>query len=157
MLCSLLVLGCGAPPKVVRTYMGAARPTTEVAVVRAKRNGIFAGGALAGFAINVAAIEVDGEPVPTGAFIWQAPPDIELEPGTHSLTLAVDQGGNTRTVDYPRPTLVFEAGHLYELRGRLIASSMELGLFETRFAWEWWIVDVTTGKTVASDASGSPP
>ena len=154
---TLVVSGCGAPPKVVRTYPGAERPTGEIATVRSKRNGVFVGGALAGYALNVAATEVDGNAVPIGDWIWQAPPDLELEPGSHTLTLVVDEGGSTSTIEPPRPMFAAEAGHLYELRGRRAPSPTEFGLTEARFAWDWWIVDVTTGTTIASNVSGSPP
>jgi hypothetical protein len=155
-LASLLATACGAPPKVVRTYDGDARPPAEIAIVHAKRNGAFVGGIFSGFALNIAAIAVDGNAVPVGNWIWQAPPDIELDPGSHTLTLAVDQGWSTGTIDNPRPTFTAAAGHRYELRGRQVRDSAKYGLSET-VRWAWSIVDVTTGTTVAASVASEPP
>jgi hypothetical protein len=150
-LASGFVLGCGAPPRVVRTYVGEPHPTAELAVVRAARHGFFGGNAL-----NVAAVAVDGSPVPVGSWIWQAPPDLELEPGTHTLTLAIDEGGSLRTLDYPRAAFRAEPGHLYELRGERVPGSVEFSFFTpSRFGWRWSVVDTTAGATVAESATAS--
>jgi hypothetical protein len=153
LIVATLALACGAPPKVVRTYAGSPRPASELAVVRSARHrALFPGGAL-----NVATLAVDGTPVPTGSWIWQAPPDLELEPGTHTLTIAIDEGGNVRTLHYPQVTFRAEAGHLYELRAERVPGSFEPGLFSSRFAWRWWLVDTTTGATAAASAPDAPP
>lgn len=142
-----LAVGCGAPPKVVRAYAGPERPAADLAVVRAARHGVFPGNAL-----NIAAVAVDGTPVPVGNWIWQAPPDIELEPGTHTLTLGLDEGGSMRSLTLPQVAFDAEAGHLYELRAERVPGSFEFGFFGSRFGWRWWLVDATTGATVADSA-----
>lgn len=151
-LLASLASGCGAPPKLVRTYAGDPHPETEVAIVRAARHGVFPGDAL-----NVAAVAVDGTSVPTGRWIWQAPPDLELEPGTHTLRLALAEGGNMRSLTFPVATFSAEAGHLYELRAERVPGSFELGFFANRFSWRWSLVDTTTGATVAAPPPPSKP
>jgi hypothetical protein len=145
---ALTIAACGAPPKLVRTYPGAPRPSEQVAVVRAARHGIVGLGKL-----NIAAIRVDGTPVPTGRWIWQAPPDIQLEPGTHTLTLALDEGGDIQSLTLQQATFRAEAGHIYELRGERVPGSSRFVLFlGTRFAWRWSIVD-TTAQTIVADST----
>jgi hypothetical protein len=121
----------------------------EVAVVRVKRAGVFAGGALSGHKLNLAVIAVDDREMVTGDFIWQAPPALELAPGPHTLTLALDMGGSMRSTDYPRVPVVLEGGHVYELSGRQVPGSYEFGLLESRFQWQFSLIDTTTGATIA--------
>jgi hypothetical protein len=151
-----VVFACG-PARVMRVPGAEGLVRSEFAVVRVKRAGVFAGGALSGNKLNLAVIAVDDRQMVTGNFIWQAPPDLEIAPGPHTLTLALDMGGSMRSTDYPRVPVVLEAGHVYELAGKQVPGSFEFGLFESRFAWQWWIVDTTTGATVAqSGTSGDP-
>jgi len=151
-----LVLACG-PPKVMRVTGAEGLARNELAVIRVKRAGPFAGGALSGFKLNVAVIAVDGQRMVTGDWVWQAPPDLEIAPGPHTLVLALDMGGNVRSNAYPRVPVVLEAGHVYELAGKQVPGSLEFGWLKTRARWQWWITDTTTGKTIAESGTSARP
>jgi len=140
---AVLFAGCSSSPKYVRWYPGPPHSTNEVALLTVQRSLFYA---------SCAVESIDGQPLTRHFYSANRTREIELLPGSHTLSVAYYEG-SAHSISNLFLSANFEAGHTYNLRAEPIDAGAAHAILTAAFGgkgwWTAWITDTNTQEVVA--------